>query len=156
MTNSLKTGDNRQPPAKASSYEVGYGKPPLHTRVKPGQVLNPRGRPKGQRNVATVLRKALNERTKIREGDRTRSVTKLNALILKMINDSHAKEKVQANLIGLMRAVGLIDVAEESPQQAPLTGNDAAVIAEYFERNRDQLGLSPTPEVTAPKDNKTS
>jgi hypothetical protein len=84
---------------------------------------------------------ALNERTKIREGDRTRSVTKLNALILKMINDSHAKEKVQANLIGLMRAVGLIDVAEEAPQQAPLTGNDDAVIAEYFERNRDQLGL---------------
>ena len=32
----------------------------MHTRVKPGQVLNPRGRPKGQRNVSTVLRKALN------------------------------------------------------------------------------------------------
>lgn len=27
-------------------YLVGYGKPPLHTRFKPGQSGNPRGRPR--------------------------------------------------------------------------------------------------------------
>ena len=35
------------PPA---SYEVGYAKPPVETRFKPGQSGNPRGRPKGAKN----------------------------------------------------------------------------------------------------------
>lgn len=34
----------------ATSYNVGYGKPPEETRFKPGQSGNPRGRPKGSRN----------------------------------------------------------------------------------------------------------
>jgi hypothetical protein len=32
--------------AKKGEYEVGYGKPPSHTKYKPGQSGNPRGRPK--------------------------------------------------------------------------------------------------------------
>jgi hypothetical protein len=31
-------------------YEVGYGRPPVETRFKPGQSGNPRGRPKGSKN----------------------------------------------------------------------------------------------------------
>jgi len=30
-----------------SDYEIGRGKPPMHTRFKPGQSGNPKGRPKG-------------------------------------------------------------------------------------------------------------
>ena len=30
-----------------ADYEVGYGKPPKHTRFKKGQSGNPKGRPKG-------------------------------------------------------------------------------------------------------------
>ena len=33
--------------------QVGYRKPPVHTRFKPGQSGNPKGRPKGPRNLAT-------------------------------------------------------------------------------------------------------
>jgi hypothetical protein len=36
----------RQP----TQYEVGYGKPPAHSRFRPGESGNPRGRPKGARN----------------------------------------------------------------------------------------------------------
>ena len=32
------------------NHEVGYGKPPKHTRFKPGQSGNSKGRPKGVRN----------------------------------------------------------------------------------------------------------
>jgi hypothetical protein len=31
-------------------YDVGYGRPPKHSRVVKGQVLNPKGRPKGSKN----------------------------------------------------------------------------------------------------------
>lgn len=37
------------------SYEVGYGKPPVHTRFKKGQSGNPRGRENGQKNLITLL-----------------------------------------------------------------------------------------------------
>ena len=145
MTNSTdlpqgRSSDRASPPPGAT-YEVGYCRPPVHSRVKPGQVLNPQGRPRGQRNVATVLRKSLNERIKIREGNRTRLVTKLDAMILKMIADANTNPKVQANLIALMRAVGMIETPEETSDQAPLTANDQALIADFAERNRRQLGL---------------
>lgn len=127
--------DGPQPSGAAPTYIIGYGRPPAHTRVKPGQVLNPRGRPKGQRNVATVLRKTLNERTKVREGNRTRSVTKLDAIVLKMINDAGlGNAKAQASLIALMRTVGLIGALDELTHQEPLTADDQAVIAGYLER----------------------
>ncbi len=34
----------------AAPEEVGYGKPPIHSRFKPGQSGNPSGRPKGAKN----------------------------------------------------------------------------------------------------------
>ncbi|SLN72147.1 DUF5681 domain-containing protein [Oceanibacterium hippocampi] len=37
-------------PPPAADYEVGYGKPPAHSRFRKGQSGNPRGRPKGARN----------------------------------------------------------------------------------------------------------
>jgi hypothetical protein len=153
MTNSppLSPGETDDPVSSAApTYEVGYCRPPVHSRVKPGQVLNPRGRPKGQRNVATVLQKALNERTKIREGSRTRSVTKLDAIILKMINDAGlGNPKALANLLALMRAVGLVETGEEpTRQQAPLTDDDEALIADFAERNR--LGLASNADIAAP------
>lgn len=43
----------------AGDYEVGYGKPPVHTRFKPGQSGNPGGRPKGSRKKTKLP--ALNE-----------------------------------------------------------------------------------------------
>jgi hypothetical protein len=41
-------------------YEVGYGKPPRHSRFVKGQSGNPRGRPPGAKNMKTLLTKALN------------------------------------------------------------------------------------------------
>src|SRR5262245_3783594 len=152
-----QTPDGPQPPGAAPTYSIGYGRPPAHTRIKPGQVLNPRGRPKGQRNVATVLRKALNERTKVREGNRTRSVTKLDAIVLRMINDAGlGNAKAQASLIDLMRAVGLIGAPDEPTHQQPFTADDQAVIADYFERNKVETAEQSEGHENAPTDNSTA
>jgi hypothetical protein len=42
--------------------KVGYGRPPVYTRFKPGQSGNPRGRPKGSKSIDQVLRQALHRR----------------------------------------------------------------------------------------------
>ena len=49
-------------------HQVGYGRPPLHTRFKPGQSGNPKGRPKGAKNEDTILREIMNRPIDIREG----------------------------------------------------------------------------------------
>ena len=70
------------PPSSAVAeppYDTGYGKPPKHTQFKPGHSGNPRGRPRGQQNFKTVIEQALNEKITIREGDRTRKVTRMEA-----------------------------------------------------------------------------
>ncbi|MGJ3627161.1 DUF5681 domain-containing protein [Sphingomonas sp. MMS24-JH45] len=33
------------------TYEVGYGKPPIHARFQKGQSGNPKGRKKGSKNL---------------------------------------------------------------------------------------------------------
>jgi hypothetical protein len=45
-------GYNNQLPAisKGANYGVGYGKPPTHSRFKPGRSGNPKGRPRGAKN----------------------------------------------------------------------------------------------------------
>src|SRR5687768_12871165 len=47
-------GDNI--PAVKGKYEVGYGKPPKEHRIKPGQVLNP----KGQRSAGAIITQLVN------------------------------------------------------------------------------------------------
>jgi hypothetical protein len=44
-----------------ADYDVGHAKPPKHTRFQPGQSGNPRGRPKGTKNLKTDLIEELGE-----------------------------------------------------------------------------------------------
>ena len=65
---------------------VGYGKPPSHTRFKKGQSGNPRGKPKGVKNLSTVVVKSLAERVTINEGGQRRKITKLEAATKQLAN----------------------------------------------------------------------
>jgi hypothetical protein len=68
------------------SYEVGYGKPPEHTRFKPGQSGNPRGRKPGSKNVMTLLEETLFATVKVRENGKVRRVPAIQACFLNLRN----------------------------------------------------------------------
>jgi Family of unknown function (DUF5681) len=58
---------------RVTTYEVGYGRPPIHTRFKKGMCPNPNGR--GKRDpteMANIIRKALSQEVEYREGRRVR------------------------------------------------------------------------------------
>ena len=132
-------GDNHSSSAQPA-YAVGYGRPPEHTRFKPGQSGNRRGRPRRQRNVRTVVEETLNQRIKIREGNATRSLTKLDGMILTMINGALEGRAEGAGRIHLAGAVTWHDGRSPgSNRLEPLTDNDDALLADYLERRGDRF-----------------
>jgi Family of unknown function (DUF5681) len=104
---------NRSNDASASAElpqkDVGYGKPPKATRFKKGVSGNPKGRPKGSLNVATVFMKTLREKVVINEHGQRKPVTKLEAALKQLVNKAAG---------GDLRAIGqLRDLAREAEEK---------------------------------------
>ncbi len=61
-------------------YEVGYGKPPKATRFKKGRSGNPKGRPKGAKGVNASLKRELETKITVREGNHEIRISKAEAI----------------------------------------------------------------------------
>jgi hypothetical protein len=75
-------------PDNERDYEVGYGKPPRYTQFKKGQSGNPQGRPKGSKNLTTLLGEALNEPVIVAENGGRRKITMRQAIIKQLVKRS--------------------------------------------------------------------
>jgi hypothetical protein len=80
---------------KERDYEVGYGRPPRHTRFEPGRSGNPRGRPSRSKNLSTLLSEALSEPVIVVENGRRRTIDKRRAIVTQFVNRS-AKGEIKA------------------------------------------------------------
>lgn len=81
------------------SYEVGYGKPPRHTRFKPGVSGNPRGRSRRSKDIDTLFEQQLDQLVTVtREGRKARITLRelvvMNAVKAAANGDSRARELV--------------------------------------------------------------
>jgi hypothetical protein len=115
---------------RMGDYEVGYGKPPRHTRFKKGQSGNPRGRPSGSKNLSTLLTEALNEVVIVAENGGRRKITKRQAIITQLVNQS-AKADWRATKI-LLDILQVIEARTE-----PMTAETSLDAAD--ERVMEQL-----------------
>jgi hypothetical protein len=66
--------------------EVGYCKPPKKNRFSKGNSGNPRGRPKGSKNVSTIFHRMCQEKVRVTENGKQRMVTKFEASLLQLLN----------------------------------------------------------------------
>jgi hypothetical protein len=79
--------------SKNGSDEIGYGKPPQHSRFKPGRSGNLKGRPRGSLNLATVLQRELREKVVIMSNGRSKVVTKLEAAIMQLVDKAGSGDR---------------------------------------------------------------
>jgi hypothetical protein len=74
---------------RSDDYPVGYGKAPAHSRFKPGQSGNPRGRPRGKRTEAPY-EAVLGQMVTIREDGEHRRVEAAEAFLLHIMKSGLA------------------------------------------------------------------
>ena len=119
------------PRDKDSDYEVGYGKPPGHTRFAKGQSGNPRGRPPGAKSFTTLLDEALNERVLVAENGGRRKVSKRQAIVTQLVNRAATAD---------FRAMKmLLDFARDTERQTEPGSSETAEFSEAEERVLEQL-----------------
>lgn len=133
--------------AGTGPYRVGNCRPPLETRFRKGQSGNPKGRPKGTRNTATLLSEKLDEKVGIRTPDgRQKKMSKREIGVTKLVN--RFAETGEAKLFELLHRhepaghreavspTGLFAAADA----AEVTPDDQAILDWYVETRRRSTG----------------
>jgi hypothetical protein len=114
--------------------EVGYGKPPGHSRFKKGQSGNPTGRSGGTKNLKTDLNEELQESVLVREGESATRISKQRAIVKTLMAKTLKGDSSAARtLIGMMYKV--LDLQDDAPAaDEPLAADDAEVLEAYERR----------------------
>ena len=129
--------DEENPLAKnTGDYEIGRGKPPRHAGFQKGRSGNPKGRPKGSKNFATLLSQALDEKVYITEDGRRRRVTKRELVVKQLVNKS-----ASADLRAIKQLTDIVERVDQqagalpaTPPAAAFSASDEEVIAELKKR----------------------
>lgn len=143
----VRRRERPQPPAEAvvpeasraseQSYEVGYGKPPTRTQFQPGQSGNPKGRPKGARSPFTLLRQELQAKVTLRENGRLTTVTKLEAIMKRVVADTLGGKPSQTRLLfALLHVFEAQDAA--TPDDRSLSRSDEELLRNLLKGFADE------------------
>ena len=149
--------DEKKPtdPQSNGSYEIGYRKPPKRTRFQPGQSGNPRGRPKGTNNLKTDLMEELGEKILIREGEKSRRVSKQRAVVKTLVTRTLKGDARAASLVMSMM-MRLLDTGEGAPDVEDALVDDELEIlgafADRVKRGVDRNAAAPAGDQAAVED----
>ena len=119
----------------SGDFDVGYKKPPRHTRFKKGRSGNPKGRPKGAKNLKTDLSEELQERIRIKEGGSPRTVSKQRAMLKSLAAKAVQGDLRAANLIVNM-VIRLFQQDNGNDQDLDLSKEDQAILENFARKSR--------------------
>lgn len=122
------------PKAKANGDKIGRGNPPRHTRFAKGTSGNEKGRPKGSKNLSTIIMEAANAQVSATIDGKPRKISKLVATAMQLATKAaggHPK-----SIGDFLDWVDEIEAraAASRPAQFPFTPADLEVLRETYER----------------------
>ncbi len=115
----------------------------MHSRYKPGQSGNPKGRPRGSKNKSTILREILSQKVTVHQNGKTLKMNKLTVIMMTLVNKA---------LAGDLRAISTLRPMIESMESASeatarlgaeLSIDDREILKDYVGRAKN------TPQFTA-------
>lgn len=114
---------------------VGYGRPPRHSRFRPGHSGNPSGRPKGARSLKSDLADELSQLVQVSENGTRIEVTK-QRLAVKALTAKAIKGHVAATakLFDFLRETQGFGEEADGGTANRLDEDDETVIAAWLER----------------------
>jgi hypothetical protein len=126
--------DETQKPASGTTPKVGRGHPPKHAQFPKGESGNPKGRPKGSKNMSTYLMEAAHDQVSATIGGKTRNISKLQATAMQLATKAASGDQVAINkFLDWMDEIES-RAAAAKPSQFPLSEADIEVIRETYER----------------------
>ena len=137
---------SRHPSEQTSDgYAVGYGKPPKSTRFGPGRSGNPKGRPKGAKNLKTLIERELGRTVVIRDEGGRRSVAKREVVAKQLVKKAlEGQDKAILTLLkisdefeAVLKAAAAAQAA--TPSREPMDGTDREILAEFEEHILDSV-----------------
>jgi hypothetical protein len=100
------------------TYDIGFCKPPEHTRFRKGESGNRKGRPKRALHLAAVLERILREKVVPNENGRRKVVTKFEAALSQLANKAVSGDgRAVKHLCQLFRSAEEQSVAVEPTTQ---------------------------------------
>jgi hypothetical protein len=124
---------------RGADYSIGFGRPPTETRFRPGRSGNPKGRPKGTRNTASMAREALEQKVSVTVGARRRIMTVREAPYRRLAEKAISGDiKALVCLSSLESETHQTESKEVSPHAS--AERDLEIIQAFLERRRAAKG----------------
>lgn len=108
-----------------ATEKVGPGKPPRHTRFKPGQSGNPKGRPKGSKNFATILQQQLTKKITITVDGKPRRMTVQEVIARRLATDSMKGTTKAMELLIKLTSVKSDEAGKDAARDTEMPDKDA-------------------------------
>jgi hypothetical protein len=118
-------------------YSVGYRRPPLASRFKPGVSGNTRGRPKGSKNLKTQVEEAMTANISIQVGAKTKRVSRLAGVVLRQLQKALMGDGPAAiAVIKMALQLGLLENSAGNSSEVALSTDDERILNELLARSR--------------------
>jgi uncharacterized protein DUF5681 len=119
-------------------YAVGYGRPPIGSRFRPGTSGNAKGRPKGGKNLKTLIRQAMTANISVQEGPTTRRVSKIEGFVLRQLQNAlKGNDRSAMAVIKMAMQMGFLEEADNnSAEAAQLSTADEQILQELMNRRQ--------------------